>query len=139
MKYRLINSQKVTIYTKITECLSEGFEDVIAAYVFGSFRDAEEFADIDVGILCRKDLRDPLSFELQLEGRLERLLKYPVDVRVLNQAPLTFCQDVIRKGRLCLDRAPNRRADFEGRILKEYFDFAPFRQRYLQEVLDAPV
>jgi len=26
-----------------------------------------------------------------------------------------------------------------GRILKEYFDFAPFRRRYLEEVTNAPI
>ena len=85
------------------------------------------------------DHSSSLSFELDLEGALERLVKYPVDVRVLNQAPLSFSQNVFRNGRVIIDRNPNLRADFETRILKEYFEIAPFQKRYLQEVLNAPV
>ena len=80
-----------------------------------------------------------LSFELDLEGDLERLVAYPVDVRILNQAPLSFSQNVFRSRKVIIDRNPDLRADFETRILKEYFDFAPFQKNHLKEVLNAPV
>jgi hypothetical protein len=38
-----------------------------------------------------------------------------------------------------LDKDPNLRADFEGQILKQYFDVAYFQRQYLQEVANAPV
>jgi hypothetical protein len=85
------------------------------------------------------DLNKPLDFELELENRLEKAIKYPVDVRILNRAPISFSQNVFRTGRVIIDKNPNMRADFEGRILKQYFDFSPFQQRYLQEVTNAPV
>jgi hypothetical protein len=52
---------------------------------------------------------------------------------------LTFVQNVIRGGKLVLDKQPNVRSDFESISLRKYFDFAPFRRRYLSEVIDAPI
>jgi len=80
-----------------------------------------------------------LNFELDLENKLEKIVKYSVDVRVLNRAPLSFSQNVIRQRKVILDKDPNLRADFEGQILKQYFDVAYFQRQYLQEVANAPV
>jgi hypothetical protein len=62
-----------------------------------------------------------------------------VDVRVIDRAPLSFIQGVLRHGRLIIDRDPDFRADFTGRILKQYFDFSTFRERYLAEIENAPL
>ena len=139
MKYSLKKSDKDRIIKDISVCLREKYIDITAAYIFGSFISLETFSDIDLGVIIEMDQSRSLSFELDLEGALERLVKYPVDVRVLNQAPLSFSQNVFRNGRVIIDRNPNLRADFETRILKEYFEIAPFQKRYLQEVLNAPV
>ena len=112
--------------------------EVLAAYVFGSFQTPGPFADIDLGILLAGEPGDPLETELRLEARLAAELGYPVDIRVLNRAPVAFAQAAIR-GEVIVDREPDIRADFETAILKRYFDFAPFRRRYLAEVLNAPV
>jgi hypothetical protein len=63
----------------------------------------------------------------------------PVDIRILNRAPISFCQNVIREGKVILDKNPDERAFFQGLILKKYFDFEPFRRRYLREVVNAPI
>ena len=109
------------------------------AYIFGSFLKSDAFSDVDVGILIDHKLDSPLNLELNLEIELEDIVNYPVDVRVLNSAPLSFCQSVIRYGRVILERDTNLRADFMGKILKEYFDFSPYRRRYFREVINAPI
>jgi len=111
-------------------------EEIAAAYCHGSFL-TDAFADIDLGVLLYTALGDPVIYEMSLENELEKLISYSVDIRVINEAPISFCQAVVR-GKVILDRDPNRRAEFESRVLREYFDFAPFRQRYLAEVLNAP-
>ena len=78
-------------------------------------------------------------YEFELEIKLEELVKFSVDVRVLNKAPITFVQNVIRHGIIIIDNKPNIRADFESYILRKYFDFAPFRRQYLAEVVNAPL
>jgi predicted nucleotidyltransferase len=131
--------EKEDIVSAISSHLQREHKEIAAAYLFGSFVKEEAFSDIDLGVLMNIELERPLEYELELESRLERLFKYSVDIRIINGAPLSFCQNVIRHGRVVVDRDPNLRADFEGHILKQYFDFAPFRRQYLAEVKNAPV
>lgn len=138
MKHSLTNIQKEDIFKRIASALN-GHEEIAVAYVFGSFNDSNVFSDIDIAVLTAENMADCLNYELNLELELEDAVKYPVDVRVINNAPLAFCQNVIRHGRIILQRDPNLHSDFMGRILKEYFDFAPFRRRYLEEVTNAPI
>ena len=138
MKHSLSRIQKSQIHEEIVSVLKR-HEEIILAYVFGSFNDSNAFSDIDIAVLTAENMHTCLNYELDLEIELEDIVNYPTDVRVINNAPLSFCHNVIRHGRVILDRDSNVRADFMGRILKEYFDFAPFRQRYLDEVANAPI
>ncbi len=99
----------------------------------------ESFADIDLGVLLRQEPEDLLEYEIELESKLEKLERFRLDVRVLNRAPVSFAQNVIRYGRVIIDREPNIRSDFESYVLKKYFDFARFRRIYLAEVINAPL
>ena len=113
--------------------------EIYAAYLFGSFVTRESFADIDLGVLLREEPKDPLGYEIELESKLEKMERFRLDVRVLNNAPISFIQNVIRHGRVIIDREPNLRSDFESYVLKKYFDFARFRRIYLAEVINAPL
>ena len=113
--------------------------EIYAAYLFGSFITKKLFADIDLGVLLRREPEDILEYEIELESKLEKLERFRLDVRVLNRAPISFAQNVIRYGRLIIDREPNIRSDFESYVLKKYFDFARFRRIYLAEVINAPL
>jgi len=139
MKRTLKHAEKKRLLSEITDRLKELCPDLVAVYVFGSFVTADAFSDMDLGLLFSENPSKTLLLELDLETELERTTACPVDVRVLNGAPLSFVQSVIRTGEVIVDVDPNRRADFEGLILKKYFDFAPFRARYLAEVTNAPL
>jgi len=138
-KHSLNPEEKGQILEEIASYLSSRRKEVVVAYVFGSFLNQRAFADIDLGMVTQEILTKPLEFELDLETRLQNLIQYPFDVRVLNKAPISFSQNVIRYGKVILDRDPNLRADFEGKVLKLYFDFRPFRRQYLSEVVNAPI
>ena len=114
-------------------------DDIYAAYVYGSFITGRPFADIDLGIYLRRETENVLEYETQFENILEKRVKFTIDIRVLNNAPLSFLQNVIRNGLVIVDNDPNRRSDFESYVLKKYFDFARFRRRYLSEVVNAPI
>jgi predicted nucleotidyltransferase len=127
---------------KITKAISlyiQKREEIITAYLFGSFVGGQQFGDIDIGVLVLNELEDQLGYEFELEIELTELVKYSVDVRVLNKAPITFVQTVIRHGLIIIDNKPNMRSDFESYILRKYFDFAHFRRQYLAEVVNAPL
>ena len=63
----------------------------------------------------------------------------PVDVRILNKAPISFVYHVIKDGIIVVDKNSDLRADFEGLTCKKYFDFRHLRIEYLKEVANAPV
>jgi predicted nucleotidyltransferase len=138
-KYVLTAPKKQDLIQVITGFLSERHKEVSSGYLYGSFITGGPFSDVDLGLLVPAEVHEPMGYEIQMELELEGLIRLPTDVRLLIGAPISFCQNVIRKGKLILDREPNFRADFEGRVLKMYFDFALFRRRYLSEVIHAPV
>lgn len=139
MKYKLTKETKENMIDEISSYLFHEHQEIISAYVFGSFVTSDSFSDIDLGIITATDMNRPLDFEFEMESQIETISKCRVDVRILNRAPISFSQSVFRNGRVILDRDPNVRADFEGRTLKQYFDFSRFRQRYLQEVTNARI
>lgn len=108
-------------------------DDVLFAYVYGSFARGEPFSDIDVGVY----LSDRASGfdDLMFEAFLERKLGFPVDVRVINEAPLSFAFRVISEGSVVCSKDEAKRAAFESRIRLSYFDFKPFRDRYYREAI----
>ena len=136
-KIKLI--EKDSVIQKIYKFFEKRDAGIVVVYLFGSFNSSDRFSDIDLAILLRRDLEYPLNFEIDLEMELEKEVRYPVDVRVLNSAPLSFCERVIRGGRVIVDNDSNMRADYQGKILKQYFDFSPFRRRYLSEVVHARI
>lgn len=79
------------------------------------------------------------EYEVEIELELEKRVNIAIDVRVLNNAPVSFVQNVIRHGKVILDMEPNIRSDFESYSLRKYFDFVSFRRRYLSEVIDAQI
>jgi uncharacterized protein len=119
--------------------LTSRHPEILAAYVFGSFAREEAFKDLDVAVFLDYPPAAPLEFELKLEGDLEKLLRMPVDVRILNHAPQPFQYTVIYEGVLLLDQDPDRRAAFEGNIIKQYLDFSRFRRRSLKEFIHAEI
>lgn len=80
-----------------------------------------------------------LPVELDLEEKLYNMVQYPVDVRILNSAPLSFRYNVIKHGRHLAVFDDDARCDFEEATVSNYFDFAPYRKMYLQEALGREV
>ncbi len=114
-----------------------GPAEVLFEYIHGSFIRGKGFRDIDIALYLRDDmLKDRITdYEIEMEIKLENALKYPVDVRVLNHAPLSFQYRAIKEGILLFERDGDFRVDFQVGTLDFYFDFAPFRKRYIKEMI----
>ncbi len=131
---------KEEIVATIKECLGLRRE-ICFAQLHGSFLTSRPFRDIDIAVYLDpgypkvQTASGHLVYETSLEDQMERRVGVPVDVRVLNDAPLSFCYSVLKNGRPLLVRDPLLRCDFQVRTLDMYFDFAPFRHRYLREAL----
>ncbi|HDR16027.1 MAG TPA: nucleotidyltransferase domain-containing protein [Desulfobacteraceae bacterium] len=139
MKHTISETSRKHLSATVAARLAELSDKILAAYVFGSFIEGKPYSDMDLGLLMLNDPPNPVVFEIEIETELEKITGCPVDIRILNGAPLSFCQQVIRNGEVILDSDPDTRADFEGRTLKKYFDFSRFRTRYLREVCHAPL
>lgn len=139
MKHTLSEVSRRRLAALIADRLAGLSDNILAAYVFGSFVEDKPYSDIDLGLLMLNDPGNPVVLEIDFETEIEKITGCPVDIRILNGAPLSFCQQVIRTGEVILDSDPDIRADFEGRILKKYFDFSRFRTQYIREVCHAPL
>ena len=115
-------------------------EEILFAYLHGSFVKKDAFRDIDVAIYLERMPASVLEYELQMETDLmEALRKYIIDVRVLNGAPLSFKYNVIKDGIVLLSKDDDKRADFEEKTIILYLDFLPYRKLYLRETLGVEV
>jgi predicted nucleotidyltransferase len=103
------------------------------AYLFGSHARGEAHAgsDIDVAVLFTEDPPRTLAgLHLDLADRLTEAIARPVDLVVLNRAPVDLAHRVLRDGVLLLERDRSARIRFEVRARNEYFDLLPHIQRY---------
>ena len=134
-KHSVSDQEKEKVISTISSVLEKEI-DVVFSYVHGSFLE-RVFKDIDVAIFVdERRIPSFLRYELQMESLLnEAVGKFSFDVRILNGAPLSFRYEVIKGGKLIMTKDEESRIDFETSTFSNYFDFAPFRHRYLKEVL----
>jgi len=134
-KYLLSDTEREEIIFSVSSVL-EKENAVVFGYVHGSFLEGR-FNDIDVAIFVDEDkIPSFLRYELQMESLLNKTVgRFSFDVRILNGAPLSFRYEVIKNGKLITTRNEESRVDFETSTCSNYFDFAPFRDSYLKEVL----
>ena len=113
--------------------------EILIAYVHGSFARGEPYRDIDVAVwLDPTRLPSPgaIRYALDLAVALQIALTQPIDVQVLNEAPLSLRYHVL-KGQPLLVRDGELLHELRARTWDDYFDFLPFARRYLREVLSA--
>jgi predicted nucleotidyltransferase len=110
-----------------------GGPEIAAAYLFGSVArgTAGPGSDVDLGLLYTDDPPRTLAgLGLDLENDLERLLELPVQVVVLNRAPVDLVVRVLRDGKLLFEGNAAKRVRFEVRSRMEFWDLEPFIRRY---------
>ncbi len=107
--------------------IASKFDDVRAAYVFGSYVHNDDFNDIDVALLISKEL-DPYTrfkFEMQVARELERRIKprSEFDVKILNHAPIEFQYEVLKGGKAVFLRDRTKNVEYESETISNYLDF----------------
>ncbi|EEB73691.1 nucleotidyltransferase domain-containing protein [Thermococcus sp. AM4] len=106
-------------------------DEIIFAYLHGSFLEGP-FRDIDVAVYVDSEVHP--FYEAELEEDLSNALSLPVDVRILNEAPVTFRFRAIG-GLLLFSRDEKIRCDFEERTMREYHDYSYYLNMYRREAL----
>jgi predicted nucleotidyltransferase len=113
----------------VTEVLAEP-HGIEFAYAYGSFLEGPGFRDIDVAIWTTADAVDQIDLTLGIA--LTRIAGYPVDVRIINQAPTPFLFQVLR-GRPLIVRDERHLADLIESTARTYHDRAPLTRRAVRE------
>ncbi len=120
-RYRLTSWEKACITSALRELLSSR-EEVIFAYLHGSFIAGSRFRDIDVAVYLnhgRLTRRASLQYQGTLARDLSQALRLPVDVTVLNIAPLGLRHNAV-SGRLLLCRENGTRTHFAEGVCRHY-------------------
>lgn len=96
------------------------------AYVHGSVLDSDRVHDVDVGVFLDETvIAQQMDMVDALTVKLSAAVGFPIDIRVLNEAPLSFLYHVLR-GRLVLCRDENFLTDMLEDVARRYLDLAPF-------------
>jgi len=107
------------------------------AYLYGSLLDSETVHDIDVGLYLREPLAERSSaIAADLSARLTSVAGVPVDVRVLNDAPLSFLYHVLR-GRLLVCRDEAFLTTIIEDVARRYLDLAPLLRQGTKDAFAA--
>ncbi|MEI6310528.1 MAG: nucleotidyltransferase domain-containing protein [bacterium] len=127
---------------RMVRCLAAR-QEILFAYLHGSSLCSTQPGDVDLAVYLTEpafnaldqEHRLTLGFAIPLEMTIEEAISFPVDLQVLNRAPLAFRCRVADEGVVLLDRDPDYREDYELLTRKEYWEFRPKLDAYLQEAL----
>lgn len=114
---------------KLIESLKTYFskkKNVAFAYIHGSFAEGEPFRDIDVALYLNNPGKD-ITIESNFSYELSRITGYPVEVNIINRAPVAFQLSVLKKGILVVSKSEDTRADFIEDVSRRYREFSHFR------------
>jgi predicted nucleotidyltransferase len=112
-------------------------EEIEFAYLYGSFIEHLPFHDVDVAVyIGRIQKRETTSCSLDLAQQLSDKLSLPVDVRILNFAPVSFRYHVFR-GELISERNEELRSRLMEETIQKYLDLKPILDRSMKEALVA--
>ncbi len=103
------------------------------AYLFGSFArgTAGPSSDIDLALLFARPPASTLEGQpYGLEADLTERFGRPVQIVVLNNAPVDLVERILREGRIVLENSRSHRIQFEVRTRNERWDLQPFVQEY---------
>ena len=124
----------------ITDVLSRelGQEPNLAfAYLYGSALEQDSIHDVDVGVyLFPSQYQSRLEQAVGIGHTLSMTLKIPVDVRTLNNAPISFLYHVLR-GQLLVCRDENLLSSLIENTAREYLDLAPLLRQSTKDAFAA--
>ncbi|MEK6656621.1 MAG: nucleotidyltransferase domain-containing protein [Nitrospirota bacterium] len=141
MTYKITPEEKERMISAFKDRL-EKYNEIIFAYIFGSFVDNETpfFRDIDIGVYINKDViseKKFIDYAIKLSLELESLFKkYPVDVVIMNNAPLSLLSK-ITQGELLFVRDERLWIDFVTRAWSLYHDHAITSREILKDMVSA--
>ncbi|MBI5745707.1 MAG: nucleotidyltransferase domain-containing protein [Nitrospirae bacterium] len=118
----------------------ENCNEIIFAYIHGSFAEGSPFRDIDIAIYVDDQTvsrDDAIDYGLDISARAEMKTGIlPLDVKVINYAQVGF-QFYATKGQILFSKDEEIRCEFLERTWKKYFDLLPKRRQILLDLVSA--
>jgi predicted nucleotidyltransferase len=99
----------------------ERVDDIIFAYVHGGFLERNFFRDVVVAVWI-SDVEKAFYYTVNFSAKLEVEAGLPVDLHVLNEAPLPFKHHVFTTGMLLFSKDEEMRHRIVDQTIKEYID-----------------
>lgn len=107
------------------------------AYLHGSLLDSDTVHDVDVGLYLREPMAGAsASVASELSSRITAMARIPVDVRVLNDAPLGFVYHVLR-GRLLVCHDDELLSAILEDVARRYLDLEPLLRQGTKDAFAA--
>lgn len=100
--------------------------EVYAAFVYGSYARGESFNDIDVAVFTEEGIETVMD----LSGSLPEVF----DIHDFHELPMHVRHRVLEEGELIYCSDENRLYDETIRFVKEFEQFKPLYQEYLEGV-----
>jgi hypothetical protein len=127
-KYRRLSAeQKLKLLERLRERF-EGVSGVVFAYVYGSFVERDSFRDLDVAVWIRS-VGDAFYYTVDFSAKLEVEMGVPIDVQVLNEAPLPFKHYVFTRGRLLFSKDENAcMLRLVDEVVRQYIDLKQLKR-----------
>lgn len=104
----------------------EKVDSIVFAYVYGGFVERGFFRDVDVAVWINSS-EEAFGLEIDLSSKLEAKLKVPIDIHVLNEAPLPFKHVVFTRGRFLFSRDEENRMRIVDETVRQYVDLLMLR------------
>jgi uncharacterized protein len=121
------------IISTVRQYFSRRAQNVVAAYVFGSVGRglSQPSSDVDIAVLYALAPTPTVSGPTaSMRAELEALLDRPVDLIVLNEAPVDLVHRVLRDGEIVCETDRRARIEFEVAARRQYLDLLPVLRRY---------
>jgi uncharacterized protein len=131
--YTVSADQRIQIRESLATILRRD-ERISFAYLYGSFTDdTSPFHDIDLGIFFTGNNLPQMSENaLALAADLTPIATFPVDVRVLNHAPVSFLYHVFQGDMLC-ENDEDLRCRVMEHTIRHYLDIQPILRQAMKE------
>lgn len=138
---RLDSREKAETVANVLKVLSVD-DNIKFVYIFGSFINSISFRDIDIGIYLEHINNNVLTaYELSLSEKLAEVTNLPFDrfdIKILNNAPLYFLNNVFRQGKLLFSKSPQLLSDLIEASSLEAISNYEFSQQSLRDLVIAP-
>lgn len=135
---RHVVENRNSLLTVLKEAM-EADEDVLFAYLYGSYACGAAFSesDIDIAVYFNpSDIKGYLEKEKRiLSALIDRVRTDRIDLRILNVMPLVLQHRVFKEGIPILIKDERARIDFETRVMNRFFDLKPYLDEYQKMLL----